>query len=132
LTPLLTALIINGIVDDQAHPVDQTLLALADPTRRRVVELLRDEPLRAATIASRVDMTPAAMSRHLRVLRRAELVEVTTPEHDARARVYRLRSDRLTALGAWLDQVRAHWDEQLGSFAERANRRAADAQAHER
>ena len=125
MTRLLLELIINAIVDDQAA-VDQTLLALADPTRRRVVELLRDEPLRAAAIASRVDMTPAAMSRHLRVLRRADLVEVSTPDDDARARVYRLRPDRLTGLGAWLDQVRAHWDEQLASFVEHAARAAEE------
>ena len=106
--------------------MDQTLLALADPTRRRVVELLRDEPLRATTIAAHIDMTPAATSRHLRVLRRAELVEVTTPDDDARARVYRLRPDRLAALGAWLDQVQAHWDEQLASFADHARRRAGE------
>ena len=126
MTTSLFELIINAIVDDQVDAVDQTLVALADPTRRRVVELLRDEPLRAATIASRIDMTPAAMSRHLRVLRRADLVEVSTPDEDARARVYRLRPDRLTALGAWLDQVRAHWDEQLGAFAEHAARAGED------
>ena len=126
MTTLRLELIINAIVDDRADAVDQTLLALADPTRRRVVELLRDEPLRAATIATRVEMTPAAMSRHLRVLRRADLVEATTPADDARARIYRLRPDRLDALGAWLDQVRAHWDEQLASFAEHAGRADAD------
>lgn len=107
------ALNINDIVDDQ---VDVTISALADPTRRRVVEMLRDEPLRASTIADRLGMTPAATSRHLQVLRSSGLVDVGHQADDARVRIYRLRPDHLVALGAWLDQVQAHWAEQLGSF----------------
>jgi DNA-binding transcriptional ArsR family regulator len=95
---------------------------LADPTRRRVVELLRDEALRASTIAERSGVTPAAMSRHLRVLRRAGIVTVDTPDDDARVRVYRLQPERLVALQGWLDQVHAFWSEQLGSFVDHAER----------
>lgn len=102
--------------------VDRTINALADPTRRRVVEMLRDEPLRASAIADRLAMTPAATSRHLQVLRTSGLVDVELLEDDARVRVYRLRPDHLLALGAWLDQVHAHWSEQLGSFKEHAER----------
>lgn len=116
-------MIVNAIVDD----LDTTLAALADPTRRRVVELLRRDPRRASDIAAEVGMTPAAMSRHLRVLRRAGIVEVDTPGDDARVRVYRLRPDRIVQLQAWLDQVQAFWAEQLGSFVEHAERtRKAD------
>jgi DNA-binding transcriptional ArsR family regulator len=120
-------LIINVIVEhlataDAADPVDATLLALADPTRRRVVELLQRAPLPAGEIATHVGMSPAATSRHLRVLRRAGLVEVDTPGDDARLRVYHLRLDHLVALGAWIDQVRAHWTEQLGAFKAHAER----------
>jgi DNA-binding transcriptional ArsR family regulator len=113
-----SALIVNAIVDD----LDRTLTALADPTRRRVVELLRRDPLRASDIATQVGMTPAAMSRHLRVLRQAAIVEVDTPGDDARVRVYRLRPDRIVQLQAWLDQVQAFWTEQLGSFVEHTER----------
>ena len=121
-------LIVNGIVDDlpaaetPGVDVDATLVALADPVRRRVVELLGVEPLRAGDIAGRTGMTPAAMSRHLRVLRRAGIVEVDTPGDDARVRLYRLRPEGTAALRAWLDQVAAFWSEQLGSFAEHAER----------
>jgi DNA-binding transcriptional ArsR family regulator len=108
---------INAIVDDL---VDTTLGALADPTRRRVVDLIRVEPRPASEIADHLGMTPAATSRHLRVLRQAGLVDVDTPAEDARLRVYRLRPDRLVALRAWLDQVQAHWTEQLGAFKEHA------------
>jgi hypothetical protein len=56
------------------------------------------------------------MSKHLRVLLAAGVVEDERLAVDARARVFRLRPDSVIALGAWLDQLKAHWDEQLGSF----------------
>jgi DNA-binding transcriptional ArsR family regulator len=119
LTSPAIALTINDIVEDR---IDLTLLALADPTRRRVVEVLQAEACPAGTIAARLGMSPAATSRHLRTLRTAGLVEVETPGDDARLRVYRLRLDHLVALQAWLDQVRAHWTEQLGAFKDHAER----------
>jgi DNA-binding transcriptional ArsR family regulator len=97
--------------------VDGTFAALADPTRRRVVELLRQEPRRAGELADELAMSRPALSRHLRVLRASGLVEAETLTDDARGRVYRLRPDRFTALQAWLDQVQAYWAEQLGAFA---------------
>lgn len=103
--------------------IDDTFAALADPTRRRVVELLRQAPRRASELANDVAMSRPALSRHLRVLRASGLVEAETLADDARGRVYRLRPDRFTALQAWLDQVQAYWAEQLGSFAEHIDRR---------
>jgi DNA-binding transcriptional ArsR family regulator len=114
------SLIINGIVNNR---LDATLTALADPARRRVVEMLRDEPLRATDIADGLGMTPAATSRHLRVLRSAGLVRVDAVDEDARVRMYRLDPEHLVSLSAWLDQVQAHWQEQLNAFAEHAGRR---------
>ena len=107
---------INATVND----LDTTLTALADPTRRHVVELLRDGPLRASELAEGSGMSRPAMSRHLRVLRASGLVEVTMVEDDARGRIYELRPERFVALQAWLDQVHAFWSEQLGSFKEHA------------
>jgi DNA-binding transcriptional ArsR family regulator len=72
--------------------VDRTLAALADPHRRRVVDLLRERPHRAGELAEAVGLTPPAMSRHLRALRQSGLVEESHPEFDARVRVYALRS----------------------------------------
>jgi DNA-binding transcriptional ArsR family regulator len=66
--------------------VDRTLAALAEPTRRGVVELLRAQPLRASEIADALATTRPAMSRHLRVLRRAGLVTESGLEDDTRAR----------------------------------------------
>ena len=105
-----------------ARDVDRTFAALADPTRRRVVELLRKRPRRAGELAAAFGMSPPAMSRHLRVLRRTGLVEEASPEEDARVRVYRLRRERFAALRDWLDEVEAFWSEQLGAFKEHAER----------
>jgi DNA-binding transcriptional ArsR family regulator len=98
------------------------MVALADPTRRRVVELLREGPRRAGELAAGVGMSGPAMSRHLRVLRASGVVEASGVDADARVRMYRLRMEAFVALRAWLDQVEAFWSEQLGSFKQHAER----------
>jgi DNA-binding transcriptional ArsR family regulator len=100
--------------------VDATLAALAEPTRRRLVDLLRNGPRRAGELAAELRMTPPATSRHLRVLRAGGLVEVDWSDDDARLRLYRLRPEPFIALQAWLDQLDAFWGEQLDSFKKRA------------
>lgn len=102
--------------------LDKTFSALADPTRRRVVELLRKKPRRAGDLAAAFGMSAPAMSRHLRVLRRTRLVEEDSLEEDARVRVYRLRRERFAALRGWLDEVEAFWGGQLEAFKEHAER----------
>ena len=99
--------------------------ALADPTRRRVVELLGTGPRRAGELAAAVDASSPAMSRHLRVLLDAGVVADERVSEDARVRLFRLRPESLVALQAWLDQLQANWDDQLRSFkrhVERKNR----------
>jgi DNA-binding transcriptional ArsR family regulator len=110
------------MINDAVNQIDVTLSALADPTRRQVVELLRGGGLRASVIAERLGVSRAAVSRHLRILERSGLVLVETPDADARGRLYRLHPEGLLALGAWLDQVEAFWSEQLGAFKEHADR----------
>jgi DNA-binding transcriptional ArsR family regulator len=90
--------------------------ALADPTRRQVVQLLSEGPRRAGEIAGRAGVSGPAMSRHLRVLLEAGILTDERPPGDARVRVFHLRPDSMTAIQAWLDQVQAHWGEQLQSF----------------
>jgi DNA-binding transcriptional ArsR family regulator len=109
------------IVND-VDAVDAALAALAEPTRRRLVDLLRDGPRRAGELAASLRMTPPATSRHLRVLRSSGLVDVDWSDDDARLRLYRLRPEPFIALQAWLDQLDAFWGEQLGSFKKRAER----------
>ncbi len=100
--------------------LDSTLAALADPTRRRVVDLLRERPRRAGELAAAVRTSAPAMSRHLRVLRTSGLVEAELLDEDARARVYRLRPERLRTLQTWLDTF---WGGQLDSFRRHVERR---------
>jgi DNA-binding transcriptional ArsR family regulator len=96
--------------------LDETMTALSDPVRRRTVETLGAGPRRASDLALAAGMSRPAMSRHLRVLRTSGLVEVTLSPTDGREHVYRLREDRLVALAAWVDQVRASWTDQLDRF----------------
>jgi len=90
--------------------------ALADPTRRRVVELLGSKPARAGELAAAIGTSAPAMSKHLRNLLRAGLVADERDSADARARVFTLRPQSVAAMQAWLDQLQAHWDVQLRSF----------------
>lgn len=105
--------------------IDHTLLALADPTRRRVVELLRKKPQRAGDIAAALSVSRPLLSRHLRVLRQSGLIENSEVEHDARVRVYRLRPERFAILRHWLEDVEAFWAAELSAFKAHAERRRA-------
>lgn len=96
--------------------LDRTLAALADPHRRRVVDLLRERPRRAGELAETLGLTPPAMSRHLRALRQSGLVEERPLEFDARVRVYRLRSEPMAQLKAWLEAAEGHWADQLSAL----------------
>ena len=100
-----------------AESLDGTLAALADPLRRRVVELLARRPMRPGELAAETGASPSAMSKHLRVLRRNGLVEESHPEFDARVRIYTLRAARMTELRSWLDAAERGWTEQLRAFA---------------
>ena len=68
--------------------IDDAFAALADPARRRTVELLVRQPRRAGELARVLRVSPSAMSKHLRVLRDRGLVTETHPAHDTRVRVY--------------------------------------------
>jgi DNA-binding transcriptional ArsR family regulator len=107
-----------------AH-LDHTLLALADPTRRRVVDLLRRKPLRAGDIAAALSVSAPRLSRHLRVLRHSGLIEENGIDQDARVRVYRLRPERFSILRTWLTEVEAFWTAELSAFKTHAERTRA-------
>jgi DNA-binding transcriptional ArsR family regulator len=99
-----------------ANDIDVTLAALADPTRRQIVELLRERPRRAGDLAAAFAISTPSVSRHLRVLRRSGVVSGHGVDDDARLRVYELQREPFTTLQAWLDQVEAFWADQLGAF----------------
>lgn len=127
---LLTSLTIQLTivsVDNKLQPDAASIFgALADPARRQVVQLLGTSPLRAGELATAVGMSAPAMSRHLKVLLRAGIVSDERTTADARMRYFRLRPEAMTALQAWLDQLQAHWDEQLASFRRHVEEKTHD------
>lgn len=93
--------------------VDRILAALADPHQRRVIDLLSQRPHPAGELAKEIGLAPPAMSRRLRILRQAGLVEESHPEFDARVRIYALRSGAMSELKRWLEEIETMWAEQL-------------------
>ncbi len=110
---------------EAAARLDQTLAALADPHRRRVVDLLRQRPHRAGELADHLGLSPPAMSRHLKTLRLSGLVEEWRDGFDARVRVYRLRPEPMADLATWLKETEALWAAQLTGFREHMLARGA-------
>jgi len=93
--------------------MDAVLQALSDPSRRTMLEVLKERP---ATVGELADLLPIArpgVSRHLRVLREAGLVEV---EQRAQWRIYRLRAEPMAEVDAWLEEYRALWEQRLGAL----------------
>jgi DNA-binding transcriptional ArsR family regulator len=90
--------------------------AIADPIRRRVLELVRDRELPAGELAAQFDVSRPAVSRHLRVLREAGLVH---ERREGRLRLYRADPEPLAELRDWL--VR-YWDDRLAALKDLAER----------
>lgn len=100
----------------QSAALDRTLAALADPHRRRVVELLGERARPAGELARLVGLSPPALSRHLRTLRASGLVSESHPDFDARVRIYELQPGPMRELKSWLEQSERLWTEQLMAF----------------
>lgn len=103
-----------------APDIDRTFAAMADPHRRRAVELLAERPRAAGELARDLGLSAPAMSRHLKTLRDAEVILETRPDpgvaYDARVRVYALRPQAMSHLKEWLERAERHWAEQLAAF----------------
>lgn len=99
-----------------AVSLDRTLTALSDPTRRHVVELLRERPRAAGDLAREAGVAPSALSRHLRTLKESGLVDEQHPAFDARVRIYSLRAEPMVELLRWLEETERMWSEQLLAF----------------
>jgi len=94
--------------------VEAVVAAISDPTRRRVLELVRDRELPAGEIAAEFEISRPAVSRHLRVLRQAGLV---SERREGRLRLYRSDPEPLAELRRWLD---AYWSGRLAALKELA------------
>jgi DNA-binding transcriptional ArsR family regulator len=96
--------------------VTTTLAALAEPNRLRIVELLRNGPRPVGEIGNRLRLRQPQVSKHLRVLKAAGLVEVYP---DAQRRLYELRAQPLVELDAWLEPYRRYWSARLDALERR-------------
>ena len=106
--------------------IDATLAALADPTRRQVIDLLKIKPRRAGELNSQFTISGPAMSRHLRVLREAGLIEEQRDASDNRARVFQLRAEPFAEMQEWLQAVEGFWSDQLQTLKALAEQRFAE------
>ena len=97
----------------------ETFAALADPTRRRIVEMLAERDYAAGELARRFDMTQPAVSQHLKALRNAGLIRM---RKDAQRRIYALHPAGLAELDAWLSRYRRFWNDRLDAGDRSAGR----------
>lgn len=113
--------IVNNVVEDQR--LDRTYAALADPTRRRLLEALRAGDARISDLAAPLPMTFAGVSRHVGVLESAGLVR-----RDVRGREHWLSlvPDGLTDAQQWIDEQSEFWSTRADALAERLRRKQAD------
>ena len=91
----------------------QSLLAIADPTRRRIVELLAQRDRTSGELVEEFDVSAPAISQHLNVLREAGLV---TTRVEGQSRVQTLNPAGLDDIGAWLERTRNFWSQRLDAL----------------
>jgi DNA-binding transcriptional ArsR family regulator len=109
--------------------VEAVLSALADPTRRRIVEMLGEGRRTASEIHRAFPIANPAVSRHLRVLREAGLIVEHAVPGDARVRLYGLEPRSLEALSAWIEDRKRGWQDQLESFKDYVSVRSQGARS---
>src|SRR3954469_21129785 len=100
-----------------------TFDVLAEPTRRRILDLLRDDERPVNELVSTLEVSQPGVSKHLRVLREAGLVEVRV---DAQRRLYRLRLEPLEEIDEWLAPYRRLWSDRLDALERHWTKRRTD------
>lgn len=100
-------------------PERDVFTVVADPTRRRILDLLREQELTVSELVERLDATQPNVSKHLRVLGDAELVRVRV---DGPRRHYALSAEPLREFDAWLAPYRRQWADRLDALAAHLDR----------
>ena len=90
-----------------------SFVALADPTRRGILEMLAERERTAAEIVAQFDMTAPAISQHLKVLREAKLISVRV---DGQRRIHSLDPEGLHEIEAWISKMRRSWERRLSAL----------------
>src|ERR671925_1721825 len=101
----------------------QSLIALADPNRRRIVEMLAAQELSAGEIGAGFEISAPAVSQHLKVLKEASIVRVRV---DGQRRIYALDPAGFAELDLWLSSVRRFWNEKLDELERQMQRHKAE------
>jgi DNA-binding transcriptional ArsR family regulator len=94
--------------------------ALAEPVRRRILDLLREHPRLVGELVELLDVSQPGISKHLRVLREAGLVRV---RQDAQRRWYELRPEPLVEIDSWLEPYRQLWSNRLDALERHLNKK---------
>jgi DNA-binding transcriptional ArsR family regulator len=97
--------------------VDRVFLALANPVRRELLEILTRQQLSAGELSDRFELSRPAVAEHLKVLRDAGLV---ADEPQGRRRIYRLTAEPLAELGEWLHPFEKFWRGRLAALTDAA------------
>ena len=100
--------------------------ALAEPQRRRILDLLREHPRPVTELVHHLGLSQPGTSKHLKVLRQAGLVRV---RQDAQRRWYELRADPLHEVDAWLEPYRQMWAHSLDALERHLDRKEPDSDA---
>lgn len=104
------------------------LEVIAEPTRRRILDAVRDRERSVNDLVEQLGMNQPGVSRHLKVLRDAGLVEV---RRDAQRRIYSLRAEPLAELDEWLAPYRRHWADRLDALEQHLARNRTRTERHE-
>ena len=113
LTTIYDLLIINGMVNDSSEQLTTVFLALADPTRRAILERLAHGEASGTELARPFAISVPAISKHLRVLEHADLI---LHRKDGRTHRFRLAARPMREAAAWLEHYRQFWDTQFDSL----------------
>jgi DNA-binding transcriptional ArsR family regulator len=111
------------------YSTEATFQVLADPTRRAVLDLLRSGTQPAGQIAKAFPVSRPAISKHLRLLRRAHLVQ---ERREGRHRLYQLNPEPLKAVDSWLERYRVFWQTSLANLKTFVEAEYAKESAHDR
>lgn len=87
--------------------------AIADPTRREIINLISEEPLNLNAIAGKFDVTRQAISLHIKILSECGLIQI---EAKGRERYCKAHLEKLSEVSAWIEQYRRHWEAKLDSL----------------
>lgn len=101
----------------------QSLIALADPNRRRIVEMLAGQELSAGEIGAGFEISAPAVSQHLKVLKEASIVRARV---EGQRRIYALDPAGFAELDQWLSSVRRFWNERLDELERQMRRHKAE------